>query len=96
MSITNSAAFNRAHDDYYRVPDDDDYDTCQDCSDGKIPNPDFDPGETSAGMMEDEFCECEECHGTGQINVSAVRRGKARAAKEYADECRFEQQRDEK
>ena len=88
----------RAEAAYHRHPDEDadDIDTCQACDEGKIPNPDHDPNEPDPDLMEDEFCDCEECDGTGEINLSAIARKKYQDDKEDAADRRFEQQRDEK
>ena len=88
----------RAEAAYLRHPDEDgdEMDTCQNCEGGKVPSPDYDPNEQDPAMMEDEFCDCEECNGTGEINLSAIARKKYAEDKEYYAECRFEQQRDER
>lgn len=92
----NDANFWRAHEAYYNVPDEDDFDTCQECEDGKILNPDYDPSETREGMMEDQFCDCEECNGTGEINTTALKRRHYQDAKEAKADYDFECQRDER
>jgi hypothetical protein len=96
MSLTNQAAFDRAHEAYYRLPEGDDFDTCQDCEKGKIPNPDYDPTETDPAMKEDELCDCDECDGTGEINLSAIARREYQDAKEAKADYDFECQRDER
>jgi hypothetical protein len=95
MSLTNKASFWRAHESYYSLPDEDDFDTCQDCIDGKIPNPDYDERDPIE-LREPEICDCEECNGTGQINVSAIARRDYEDAKEAKADYDFECQRDER
>jgi hypothetical protein len=88
----------RAEAAYLRHPDEDadEMDTCQSCEKGKVPNPDYDPSEQDPKMMEDKFHDCEECYGSGEINLTAIKRREHQDAKDYADECKFQQQRDKR
>jgi hypothetical protein len=92
----NDSNFWRAHEAYYNVPDEDDFDTCQECENGKVPNPDYDPGETRDGMMEDQFCDCDNCKGTGEVNTSARDREDYEERRQDAADDRAEAERDER
>lgn len=87
----------RAEAAYHRHPDEDadDIDTCHVCDNGKVSNPDYDPNEKDPALMEDEFCDCEECDGTGEVNLSAIARKRYHDGKEDAADRRGEEDREE-
>ncbi len=74
----NDRAFWRAHDQYYALPDEDEFDTCQVCIDGMVNNPDFDPNEANPEWMEPQTINCDACDGEGMVNVSELDRAKRR------------------
>lgn len=95
--MSSSRQWARAEAAYHRHPDEDadDMDTCQECDEGKVPNPDYDPNEPDPAMMEDQFTDCEECNGTGEVNLSAIARKRYQDDKEDAADRRAEADREE-
>jgi hypothetical protein len=82
MSATNTASFWRAHEDYYRIPDDRDYDEyqCEDCLGTGSTDPDEDTGRVT---------KCSSCGGTGHLTDDQID-AKIEDAREYAEECKAE------
>ena len=86
--MSNARLQARAEAAYLRHPDEDydgdDY-PCEECS-GQGHEVDEDTGSTT---------KCRPCDGSGQMSIEKIRQ-KHQDDKDYADECRFEQQRDER
>ena len=76
--IPNEQSFWRAHEQYYALPEEDDFTTCQVCIDGLINNPDFDPDEADPDLIESEMIKCGACDGDGIVNVSGLDRSMMR------------------
>jgi hypothetical protein len=84
----NNSNFWRAHEAYYRLPEDRDYEEyqCEDCCGSGSEEPDEDTG---------LVMKCSSCKGTGHLTDDQIE-AKQQDAREYAEECKFEAQRDER